>query len=89
MAKGAELAAIPQPVEDGLERPYARRLSSQKDTWSFTPAAGDESAVTFAHQVTDGAASAATSAHLDIVPSVTSGTAGADELAPPVDCLKA
>ena len=52
-------------------------------TWSFTPAPGDTTDVTFTYDVTDGLATVAQTASMDLVPLVGStinGTNGADNL---------
>ena len=57
--------------------------------WSYAPASGDDSGATFTYQVTDGTASVAASATLDIVPEpqapdpVIDGTAGDDGFVAP------
>jgi autotransporter-associated beta strand protein len=85
---GPGLAATDLQIASGLGT-----LTDNRDgTWSYRSAPGDTSAATFAYQVTDGIASVATTASLDILPqqqlpgpAITSGTPGADSFTAPAD----
>jgi VCBS repeat-containing protein len=52
----------------GLSASSGTLVNNGNGTWSFTPAANDDSSVTFSYSVSDGTASVATSALLDLTP---------------------
>ena len=62
---GPSLTAINLAIASGI----GTLVNNGNGTWSYTPAANDDTAVTFSYAVTDGvAAPVATSATLDITP---------------------
>ncbi len=62
---GPSLTAINLAISSGL----GTLVNNGNGTWSYTPAANDDTAVTFSYAVTDGiAAPVATTASLDITP---------------------
>jgi VCBS repeat-containing protein len=83
---GPSLTAINLQISAGL----GALVNHANQTWSYTPAANDDTSVTFSYQVTDGTGSVATSASLDIVPApqapgipITNGTSGPDSFTAP------
>ena len=68
----------------GLTASSGTLSNNGSGTWSFTPAANDDSSVTLSYSVSDGSLSVATSASLDLTPvndapTATNGSASGDE----------
>jgi VCBS repeat-containing protein len=77
-ADGPSLTAVNLQIAAGA----GSLVDNNDGTWSFTPAPADDTSVTFSYQVTDGTASVAASASVDLT-SVVPGTSGNDSFDAP------